>query len=326
MADVAAPTAARDEPAIDVQSLHMRACRFGAYGPPHVLAVEQVRLPPLGEHEVLVRVLGCGINPLDLNVRAGRVASLMPRELPSIPGWDLAGNVVKRGKSVEGWAPGTPVAAMLDYRASGAACEYVAVPALLLAERPVAVAPSVAAGLVTPALTGRALAQTVQGAARVLVAGALGNVGHWFAQFARENGARTLIGLVARDRGMDAAGAGYDRLVTAETMREGQVGPVDAVVDLVGGSTRALLRPWLVEGGVLVGTTEPPSDADFARGIRASMLMVRPDPPALEAILRGVAEGRYAASEVATIGLDDVAALHAAMEAGIAPPKTVIVP
>ena len=69
----------------------MRAIRFRNYGPPSVLALEEVPTLQPGPGEVLVKVSAAGINRSDVAAVAGAFKSKTPR----VPGRDFAG-VVER--------------------------------------------------------------------------------------------------------------------------------------------------------------------------------------------------------------------------------------
>jgi NADPH:quinone reductase-like Zn-dependent oxidoreductase len=83
----------------------LKAVRFHEYGGPEVLRYEDVPEPVLLEDEVLIRVRACALNHLDLWLRKG-VGSV---PLPHINGSDVAGEVVRVGKNVEGIAEGQRV-------------------------------------------------------------------------------------------------------------------------------------------------------------------------------------------------------------------------
>ena len=70
----------------------MRALRFGEFGPPSVLRIEEVAIPEPGEGEALVQVKAAAINPSDIGNVAGRFKNTT---LPRTPGRDFAGMVVK---------------------------------------------------------------------------------------------------------------------------------------------------------------------------------------------------------------------------------------
>jgi NADPH:quinone reductase-like Zn-dependent oxidoreductase len=83
----------------------LKAIQFHEYGGAEVLRYEEVPDPVLREDEVLVRVRACALNHLDIWLRKG-VGSV---PLPHINGSDVAGEVVKVGKYVDGIAEGQRV-------------------------------------------------------------------------------------------------------------------------------------------------------------------------------------------------------------------------
>lgn len=82
----------------------MRAVAFDACGGPEVLVARDVPDPVIRPDEVLVRVRACGINHLDLWVRAG-LRGLAP-EMPHILGNDVVGEIVAVGEAVRHVRPG----------------------------------------------------------------------------------------------------------------------------------------------------------------------------------------------------------------------------
>ncbi len=56
------------------------------------LRLESVPVVPPGEGEVVVRVEGAGVNPVDWKVVRGFLKRGIPHELPFVPGWELAGH------------------------------------------------------------------------------------------------------------------------------------------------------------------------------------------------------------------------------------------
>ena len=78
----------------------MRAVAFDRTGGPEVLELRTLPDPSPGPGEVLVRVRACGINHLDLWVRAG-LPGLQP-VMPHVLGADVAGEIVALGEGVAG--------------------------------------------------------------------------------------------------------------------------------------------------------------------------------------------------------------------------------
>ncbi len=87
------------------QGGNMKAVRFHTFGGP--LVYEEAPKPVAQEGEVVVRVMACALNHLDLWVRKGVPA--YPVTLPHIPGSDVAGLVEEVGPGVEDVALGSPV-------------------------------------------------------------------------------------------------------------------------------------------------------------------------------------------------------------------------
>src|SRR5713226_2761 len=63
------------------------------------LAVEERPVPEPGDHDVLVRVAGAGLNRADLLQRAGRYPA-PPGAPPDIPGLEFAGEIIETGPAV----------------------------------------------------------------------------------------------------------------------------------------------------------------------------------------------------------------------------------
>src|SRR5437879_13674768 len=78
----------------------LKAVRFHEPGGLEKLRYEDAPDPVIGDTEVLVRVRACALNHLDIWSRSGsRGGDNVP--LPHISGGDIAGEVVKRGKSAK---------------------------------------------------------------------------------------------------------------------------------------------------------------------------------------------------------------------------------
>ncbi len=85
----------------------MRAMVFDRTGGPEVLEPRELPEPRCGPDEVRVQVKACGINHLDLWVRAG-LPGLAP-ELPHVLGSDIAGVALEAGPAVRHVKPGDRV-------------------------------------------------------------------------------------------------------------------------------------------------------------------------------------------------------------------------
>jgi len=85
----------------------MKALRFSKFGPPSVLAIEEIPKPEAGHGGALIQVKAAAINPSDLK----NVSGFFPgTTLPRTPGRDFSGIVVEgqkyKGKEVWSSGPG----------------------------------------------------------------------------------------------------------------------------------------------------------------------------------------------------------------------------
>jgi len=114
----------------------MKAMRYHSYGDSGVLVYEEAERPVAGAGQVVVQVAGAAFNPVDVAIRAGFMQQVFPVAFPHIPNFDVAGVIAEVGEGVSGWSAGDAVVAFLPMTAPGAAAEYVAVQAELLAAAP----------------------------------------------------------------------------------------------------------------------------------------------------------------------------------------------
>ncbi|MBI4013448.1 MAG: zinc-binding dehydrogenase [Candidatus Rokubacteria bacterium] len=85
----------------------MKAVAFARFGGPDVLEPHDLPDPVPGPGEAVVRVRACGVNHLDLDLRAG--VSGFPVRFPHVLGIETAGEVAAVGAGVQGVGPGARV-------------------------------------------------------------------------------------------------------------------------------------------------------------------------------------------------------------------------
>src|ERR1043166_9064549 len=78
----------------------MKAIVAHEYGGPEFLKLEDAPVPEPNYGEILVRVIASGVNPADPLILNGKFAKAFGTHLPLIPGYDMAGVVVKTGDGV----------------------------------------------------------------------------------------------------------------------------------------------------------------------------------------------------------------------------------
>ena len=224
----------------------MRAMIYRAYGGPEKLELTDLPRPVPRAGEVLVRVLACGVNPVDWKRAGGAMRLIMPVSLPAVPGFELAGEVVEVGPGVAGFPAGTRVHARISNK-GGAAAELAVVGADTLVPVPAGMDSGEAAGLPLAGMTAlQGLRDRgglpLQGARqRVLVVGASGGVGHLAVQIAHAAGA-TVVGVCSGRNAALVASLGADEVVdyAKEDAYRG-LAPFDLVLDCVAGDA----APWL---------------------------------------------------------------------------------
>jgi NADPH:quinone reductase-like Zn-dependent oxidoreductase len=176
----------------------MKAVIYRLYGGPEVLELVELPDPTVHVDSVLVRIKGAAVNPSDLAMRAGEVASV-PTYFPVIPGWDIAGVVEQAGLGAPEFTVGDEVIGYIrsdvEHRHGGYA-ELVAADVRTLAVKPAVLSWEQAAALPLAGLAAyRAVVHAlhVSDGDTVLIHGAAGGVGSLAVQIALARGA-TVIG------------------------------------------------------------------------------------------------------------------------------------
>src|SRR5580693_4731337 len=91
--------------------VRMTVITIRAPGGPEMLLPEERPVPAPGEREVLVKVAAAGVNRPDVMQRMGLYPP--PQGATDIPGLEIAGEVVARGKGVTRWKDGDVVMALV---------------------------------------------------------------------------------------------------------------------------------------------------------------------------------------------------------------------
>ena len=96
------------EPTDVSESILMQHVIYGEFGEREVLQVAQAPVPEPRKGEVVIRVHGAGLNPIDWKTRKGLgfAARQIENRLPWTPGYDVAGEVVAVAEGVTTLAPG----------------------------------------------------------------------------------------------------------------------------------------------------------------------------------------------------------------------------
>jgi len=170
----------------------VRAARNHSYGTPDVLVVEDAPEPHAGENSIRIAVRATSVNQIDVLLRAGHLAQVLPLDLPAVPGMDAVGVVDEVGPGVIDTEVGDVVFG-LGGGVSDTTAEFAVLTAWSAVPEQWTLPQAAAAGLAgaTAATAIEALGD-LEGAT-VLIEGASGAVGSAAAAFALAAGA-TVIG------------------------------------------------------------------------------------------------------------------------------------
>jgi NADPH:quinone reductase-like Zn-dependent oxidoreductase len=308
----------------------MKAVRYHSYGDSNVLVLEEADRPLAGAGQAVLRVAGTAFNMLDVAIRA-RILQL-PVDLPHTPNVDVSGVIAEVGEGVTGWRAGDAAIGFLPATEPGAAAEYVAAPADVLAAAPRTVGLSDAAALPVAGLTAwQALFENagLKPGQSILVNGAGGGVGGYAVQLAVQAGATVTATASGRSRDR-VRSYGAARVVdyTTTSLVTALAGQrFDVVLHLVRNSPEetAQLADLVADGGALVSTTTP-APPEPGRGVRTEQVLVRSDAAQLAELVARVDAGDLKIDVAERRPLADLAAVHDAAVAGRLAGKTVLIP
>jgi 2-desacetyl-2-hydroxyethyl bacteriochlorophyllide A dehydrogenase len=278
----------------------MKAVLFREHGGPEKLSYEEVPIPQLGPQDVLIRVKACALNHLDIWVRQGSPAYLIP--FPHVGGSDVSGIVEQMGEQVEGISVGTPVFVspgiscwncefclsgrdnmcrtynLLGAKIHGGYAEYVKVPFRNVLPIPENATFEQAAAFPLVSVTAShmlfALAG-IQPGETVLVMGAGSGVGMMAVQLAKLAGARVITTVGADDKIPKAVILGADAVINhakekvadrVKLLTEGR--GVDVVVEHIGPEVWDTCVESLAKGGRLI-TCGATTGAEIKLNLRA---------------------------------------------------------
>ncbi|MFA0223294.1 NADP-dependent oxidoreductase [Vibrio splendidus] len=216
----------------------MKAVYLEEYGNAQNLTFGDIAKPTITPNQVLIKVQGAGVNPVDWMVREGFLESTGQHEMPLIVGWDAAGQVVEKGNNVSNLKLGERVYVYAPISEQGAYAEYLAVDSDLVARAPKSLDIVTAAAVPLAATTAwQALVEGCQlkASQRVLIHNASGGVGSFAVQIAKALGAY-VIGTASANNKAYLTALGVDQFIDYQTQRfEDEVDELDAVLVAVGG-------------------------------------------------------------------------------------------
>lgn len=311
----------------------MKAAIHRRYGPPEVLRIEEVPIPPIGRRDVRVRVHASTVTSGDARLRAARTPAIFalpirlafglrgPRQ--PIPGMEFAGEVEAVGADVTRFRPGQAVFGIVT---RGANAEYLAIrddaaivpmpPGLTHAE-----AAAVPFGALAALVFLRDVARLVPGE-RVLVVGAAGGVGVFAVQLAKHLGAH-VTALCSAENAALVRDLGADAVIDRRAGPGGATaGGFDILFDVAGVTRFAEWRPALAPRGrhlclsFGLGEMVQMLLTSVGHGPRVLCGFVANDPAALAGIAGMLAAGVLRPVIGARYRLDDIVKAHRHVDSG----------
>lgn len=286
------------------------AVRIHSFGGAEVLKLESVPLPDPGQGEFIVKVMAASVNPVDYKIRNGTYPRIKPEHLPRTLGRDLSGIVESTG-SAAAFKVGDAIYAFLGPDRGGNA-ERVLIKPNEAAAKPGHLSHVEAAAVPLAALTawqGLFDHGGLKAGERVLIHAGNGGVGHLAVQFAKAKGAWVATTCSGVDLDF-VERLGADQVIDYRAQRfEELVAPVDLVLDLVGGESRA--RSWRVikKGGRLssaLGLSEADMATAEAAGVTAKNFVARVDSGQLAEVGALIDAGKVRVEVQETFALRDV--------------------
>jgi NADPH:quinone reductase-like Zn-dependent oxidoreductase len=261
-----------------------------------------------------VKLSATSINPIDYKIRRGDMKDIMPLELPTILGYDLAGQVVAFGEGVTGITIDTLVMGVTDHTYA----EYVTCKVEILALMPLGLDPVEAGVLPLVLQTGAQLIEqgvTPRSGERLLITGALGSVGRTAVHVAKQHGAYVIAGVRASQRS-EAEKLGVDQVVAVDDEKQIRgLKELDAVADTVGRDVIDRLIPRIKKNGTLATVIGKPKSAD-GRDLQVHEVWSQPDPRRLEQLAGEVAKGELTIPISARMKLAEIRQAHELAEKG----------
>ncbi|XP_057447460.1 2-methylene-furan-3-one reductase-like [Lotus japonicus] len=244
---------------------HTKAWVYSEYGNiEHILKFDpNVPTPDIKENQVLIKVVAAALNPVDYKRALGYFKDF-ESPLPTVPGYDVAGVVVRVGSQVKKFKVGDEVYGdinekALDPKTSGTLVEYTAAEEKVLAHKPSNLNFIEAASLPLAIITAYQGLETAEFSAgkSILVLGGAGGVGTLAIQLAKHVFGASKVAATASTAKLELLkklGADLPIDYTKENFEELSE-KFDVVYDAVGQSERALKA--IKEGGKVV-TILPP--------------------------------------------------------------------
>ncbi|MEL7429946.1 MAG: NAD(P)H-quinone oxidoreductase [Pseudomonadota bacterium] len=310
----------------------MRTIEMKEKGGPEVLHIGNREIPEIGDHQILVRTLACGVNGPDMMQRRGLYPP--PPGASDLMGLEVSGTVEKVGKGVSRWNVGDTICALTH---GGAYADFVTINADHCLPIPEGVSAIDAAGLPETYFTvwsnlfyNRAITE----GSRLLVHGGSGGIGITAIQLGAALGMEvyTTASSAEKIAFCEAHGAtrgiNYNREDFVAVLKE--VGGADLILDILGGDyVERNFRAAAMDGRIVQLAYRKGSKVEIdlmpvmLKRLTFHGSTLRPRPDSFKAAIAAdlekhvwpmFAEGRCKPLTHATFTFEEAAAAHQMME------------
>ncbi|MBN1210464.1 MAG: NADP-dependent oxidoreductase [Myxococcaceae bacterium] len=314
----------------------MKAMLIRHYGGPEVFELGELETPRPGKGEVLVRVHGSSVNPVDASIRAGLLKLFVRLSLPAVLGVDVAGEVVELGEGVTRFSMGDRVFAYTGTGRGGGYGELTALPETFLGRVPPSLSWAEAGtvpGVGATAYEAFTVHAPVKPGMRVFVNGGAGGVGTYAIQIAKALGAE-VTATCSQAKAELVRGLGADHTVDytqADPFATGH-DSYDVVLNTVRGPSLDPMRKLLKQGGTLVTVTGNPLEAAEAKvrnlvsSRRTAVFFVQTSGALLDGVGKLIESGKVRPIVEKTYTWDELAEAHRRVETGRVAGKVAVVP
>lgn len=181
----------------------MKAAQITRYSKQIEAQVNEIAIPDIADHEVLVKVKAAAVNPLEMLISSGSVKLIQDYQFPLTIGNELAGVIEKVGRGVKGYNVGDDIYTRLPLKKIGAFAEYVAVDAAAIAPMPKSLSYAEASAVALTGLTAyQGLHEELQAKSgqSVFIPGGSGSFGQIAVPIAKDMGLHVIVSGNAQTR------------------------------------------------------------------------------------------------------------------------------
>lgn len=303
----------------------MKAVFINQYGSTQVLQYGDIETPSLKRDQLLVKVYGSSVNPVDWKIRAGQLQFLTGYKFPLVLGFDVAGEVVEVGESIARFQRGDKIYAYLDSLPGGAYAEYAVVSERVACLKPDTMSYEQAAAVPLAATTAlqalRDLGQILPGH-KVLINGASGGVGSYAVQIAKAFKAE--VTAICGTPNMELVQSlGADRVIdyTVQDFTK-DTSVYDIVFDAVGKQSFSGCKNILKSNGIYVTTLPDPDSVVqsfltfVVPGKKSKLIVAQSSGQDLAYLKELIEAGKMRSVIEHTYPLSELAAAHTISEQG----------